>query len=81
MTRGPDRRHALGRQGESAPGGRSAAVLDLLVLIAVLTVVALGLRALTAVPTWAAILVGSFVAAGTTRLGPGVRILRALGRR
>ncbi|MFD3944054.1 hypothetical protein [Streptomyces sp. NPDC058579] len=81
MTRGQDRRQALGWTGDPAPGGRPAALLDLLVLVAVLTVIALGLRALTAVPTWGAILIGAFVAAGTTRLRPGARMLRAVGRR
>ncbi|MGW2017508.1 hypothetical protein [Streptomyces sp. NPDC001927] len=81
MTRGQDRRHALGWTGDPASGGRPAALVDLLVLVAALTVVALSLRAFTAVPTWGAILIGAFVAAGTTRLRLGARLLGALGRR
>ncbi|MFF9015663.1 hypothetical protein ACF09C_22195 [Streptomyces sp. NPDC014870] len=81
MTRGPERREALGWTGAPGPGGRPAAVLDLLVMIVVLTVVAISLRTFTTVPTWAAIAIGAFTAAGASRLHLGARILRALGRR
>ncbi|MEU9702059.1 hypothetical protein [Streptomyces sp. NPDC047981] len=81
MTRGQGRRDSLGWTGAPGPGGRPAAVLDLLVMIVVLTVVALSLRTFTTLPTWAAIAIGAFTAAGATRLHLGARVVRALGRR
>ncbi|MEV7416659.1 hypothetical protein [Streptomyces sp. NPDC089919] len=81
MTREPGRREALGWTGEAAPGGRPAALLDLLALLAVFTLVTLVVRLLVPVPVWVAVLIGAGTAAPVTRLRPGRRVLAALRHR
>ncbi|MYW44788.1 hypothetical protein [Streptomyces sp. SID161] len=81
MSDGTRRRASavLGLTGAGRPGGRRAAAVDLVVALAALTVTVLPCRAL-GLGSWPGILVGGCVAAVSTRLGLGARLVRR-GRR